>query len=106
MLEHDKHVTRAWVLHPDLKNDQTRRDPGPALEEAIALAAALPDLQVVGGTAVRLPKMHAGMLFGKGKIEELRVIFEQAEVELVLVDGPVSPVQQRNLEKAWGGQAT
>ena len=102
MLEHDKHVTRAWVLHPDLKNDQTRRDPGPALEEAIALAAALPDLLVVGGTAVRLPKMHAGMLFGKGKIEELRVIFEQAEVELVLVDGPVSPVQQRNLEKAWG----
>lgn len=102
MLEHDKHVTRAWVLHPDLKNDQSRRDPGPALEEAIALAAALPDLLVVGGTAVRLPKMHAGMLFGKGKIEELRVIFEQAEVELVLVDGPVSPVQQRNLEKAWG----
>jgi len=102
LLEHDKHVTRAWVLHPDLKNDQSRRDPGPALEEAIALAAALPDLLVVGGTAVRLPKMHAGMLFGKGKIEELRVIFEQAEVELVLVDGPVSPVQQRNLEKAWG----
>ena len=102
MLEHDKHVTRAWVLHPDLKNDQTRRDPGPALEEAIALAAALPNLEVAGGTAVRLPKMHAGMLFGKGKIEELRLIFEQAEVELVLVDGPVSPVQQRNLEKAWG----
>tara|TARA_R110002051_G_scaffold57104_3_gene105809 strand:+ start:11201 stop:12385 length:1185 start_codon:yes stop_codon:yes gene_type:complete len=72
------------------------------LEEAIALAAALPNLEVAGGTAVRLPKMHAGMLFGKGKIEELRLIFEQAEVELVLVDGPVSPVQQRNLEKAWG----
>ncbi len=102
MQEHDKHVTRAWVLHPDLKNDQTRRDAGPALDEAIALAAALPEIEVMGGTSVRLPKRHAGMLFGKGKIEELRLIFEEAEVELVLVDGSVTPVQQRNLEKAWG----
>ncbi|WP_458792477.1 GTPase HflX [Yoonia sp. MH D7] len=101
-MEHDKHITRAWVLHPDLKNDQTRRDAGPALEEAIALAAALPEIEVMGGTSVRLPKRHAGMLFGKGKIEELRLIFEEAEVELVLVDGSVTPVQQRNLEKAWG----
>lgn len=102
MLEHDKRATRAWVLHPDLKSDYYRRDAIPALEEAVALAAALPDLEVVGSTSVRLPKMHAGMLFGKGKIEELRVIFKEAEVELVLIDGPVSPVQQRNLEKVWG----
>ena len=101
MLEHDKRATRAWVLHPDLKSDYFRREAIPALEEAVALADALPDLEVVGSTSVRLPKMHAGMLFGKGKIEELRVIFKEAEVELVLIDGPVSPVQQRNLEKVW-----
>lgn len=65
------------------------------------MAAALPDLEVVGSEVVRLPKMHAGMLFGKGKIEELKQRIKAAEVELVLVDGPVSPVQQRNLEKAW-----
>jgi len=100
--EHDKLATRAWVLHPDLKSDFTRRDAIPALEEAVALAAALPDIEVVGSTSVRLPKRHAGMLFGKGKIEELRVIFKEAEVELVLIDGAVTPVQQRNLEKAWG----
>jgi GTP-binding protein HflX len=41
------------------------------------------------------------MLLGKGKIEELRVIFEANEVELVLIDGRVTPVQQRNLEKVW-----
>ena len=102
MQEHDKLATRAWVLHPDLKSDFTRRDAIPALEEAVALAAALPDIEVVGSTSVRLPKRHAGMLFGKGKIEELRVIFKEAEVELVLIDGAVTPVQQRNLEKAWG----
>ncbi len=101
MQEHDKLATRAWVLHPDLKSDFTRRDAIPALEEAVALAAALPDIEVVGSTSVRLPKRHAGMLFGKGKIEELRVIFKEAEVELVLIDGAVTPVQQRNLEKAW-----
>lgn len=41
------------------------------------------------------------MLFGSGKIEELKTLFKAEEVELVLIDGPVSPVQQRNLEKAW-----
>ncbi|MFO8125415.1 GTPase HflX [Yoonia sp.] len=102
MLEHDRPVTRAWVLHPDLKSDQTRRAAEPALEEGVALAAALPDLEVVGANIVRLPRIHPGKLFGKGKIAELKQVFHDAEVELVLVDGPVTPVQQRNLEKEWG----
>jgi GTP-binding protein HflX len=72
------------------------------LEEGVALAAALPDLDVVGADVVRLPKIHPGKLFGKGKIAELKDIFHDAEVELVLIDGPVTPVQQRNLEKEWG----
>ncbi len=102
MLEHDRPITRAWVLHPDLKSDQSRRDAGPALEEAVSLAAALPDLDVCGADTVRLPRIHPGMLFGKGKIEELAGVLKAAEIELVLIDGPVTPVQQRNLEKAWG----
>ena len=102
MLTHDKPVTRAWVLHPDLKSDPHRRAAGPALEEAVALAAALPDLEVVGANSVRLPKTQPGMLFGSGKIEELKAVFHDNKVELVLIDGPVTPVQQRNLEKAWG----
>ena len=102
MLEHDRPVTRAWVLHPDLKTDQNRRAAEPALEEGVSLAAALPDLEVVGANVVRLPRIHPGKLFGKGKIEELKHVFHDAEVELVLIDGPVTPVQQRNLEKEWG----
>lgn len=102
MLEHDRPVTRAWVLHPDLKTDHSRRAAGPALEEGVSLAAALPDLQVVGADIVRLPKIHPGKLFGKGKIAELKTVFETNKVELVLIDGPVTPVQQRNLEKEWG----
>lgn len=42
------------------------------------------------------------MLFGSGKVAELKAKFEEAKVDLVLVDGPVSPIQQRNLEKEWG----
>ncbi|MDA9980300.1 GTPase HflX [Yoonia sp.] len=102
MLEHDRPLTRAWVLHPDLKSDQSRRAAEPALEEGVALADALPNLEVVGATVVRLPRIHPGKLFGKGKIAELKEIFHDAEVELVLIDGNATPVQQRNLEKDWG----
>ncbi|WP_158964747.1 GTPase HflX [Chachezhania sediminis] len=93
--------TRAWVLHPEITSDRDRRAAGPALEEAVALAAALPHLEVMGSDIVRLPKPHPGELFGSGKIEELRATFKAADVELVLIDGSLSPVQQRNLEKVW-----
>ncbi|WP_224817067.1 GTPase HflX [Hasllibacter sp. MH4015] len=93
---------RALVLHPDIKSDQGRRGPEFALDEAVALAAALPDLEVVGADIVRLPRAQPGLLFGTGKIEEIRQRIEAEEIGLVLIDGPVTPVQQRNLEKAWG----
>jgi len=101
-MDHDPIVTRTWVLHPDIKSNNDRRIPEPALAEAVALAEALPGLEVQGDTIVRLPKAHAGMLFGKGKIEEMHHLFDEHEIDLVLIDGPVTPVQQRNLEKAWG----
>ena len=68
----------------------------------MSLAAALPNLEVLGAEVVRLPKLHPGMLFGSGKVEELATRLKEARIDLVLVDGPVSPVQQRNLEKEWG----
>ena len=102
MQEHDKPVTRAWVLHPDVKTDTARRDAEARLEEGVSLAAALPDLEVIGSDVVRLQKIQPGMLFGSGKIEELAGVLKSNDVELVLIDGPVTPVQQRNLEKAWG----
>jgi GTP-binding protein HflX len=70
------------------------------LAEAVSLAHAL-RLDVVHSTVVPLKKRQAGLLFGKGKLEELVAIFEANEVEVVIIDGPVSPIQQRNLEKKW-----
>ncbi|WP_435228967.1 GTPase HflX [Pseudopelagicola sp. nBUS_20] len=101
MKEHNRTVTRAWVLHPDIYGVDKRRDASLALSEAVSLAEALPALEVRGSGMVRLTKAHPGMLFGSGKIEELKMLFVTNGVELVLIDGPVSPVQQRNLEKAW-----
>jgi GTP-binding protein HflX len=71
------------------------------LAEALALADALPGLEVVGGFVVPLRTVSAGQLFGKGKCEEIRQLIEEKEIELILVDGHVTPVQQRNLEKLW-----
>ncbi len=97
----ERTATRAWVIHPELTADRDRREPQAALAEGIALAEALPDLEVAGSEIVRLAKPHPGHLFGTGKIEEIRARLTAGEVELVLIDGPVSPVQQRNLEKTW-----
>jgi GTP-binding protein HflX len=96
-------VTRALVLHPEIDTgrDGDARDPALALEEAVSLARALPDLDVADSAVVRLRKPDAGRLFGKGKREELKARITAAEADLVLVDGPLSPVQQRNLERDW-----
>ncbi len=89
------------MLHPEIVSDRARRKAGQALAEAVALAGALPELHVVGAEIVPVREARPGTLFGPGKVEELRERVEQGEVELVLVDGPVTPVQQRNLERAW-----
>ncbi|MBW4708831.1 GTPase HflX [Roseobacter sp. YSTF-M11] len=102
MNDNASRVTRAWVLHPDIKSDPDRRLADHALAEAMALAQALPELELVGGEIVPLKSVRAGMLFGSGKIAEIGQALEDQHIELVLVDGPVTPVQQRNLEKAWG----
>ena len=101
-MSHDQVPTRAWVIHPDVKSDRDRRDAGHALEEAVSLAAALPGLEVLGFEVARVDRIHPGMLFGSGKIAELKTRLKSHEIELVLVDGQLGPVQQRNLEKEWG----
>lgn len=101
-MTHDKVATRVWVMHPDIKSDRDRRASGPALDEAVSLAKALPSLDIIGQTIVPLPKPQPGRLFGSGKVDELGQVFKSQDIELVMIDGPLTPVQQRNLEKDWG----
>ncbi|MFT5639336.1 MAG: GTP-binding protein HflX [Paracoccaceae bacterium] len=93
-------VTRCLILHPDIARHDTRRTPQNALAEAVSLAAAL-ELEVVETFVVRLAKAQAGLLFGKGKVEEYAQLIEDQEIDLVVVDSAVTPIQQRNLEKRW-----
>ncbi|NNE81202.1 MAG: GTPase HflX [Silicimonas sp.] len=97
----DSEGTRALVLHPDIAGQSGQRNADFALEEAVSLAEALPGLTLAGAEVVRLVKAHPGMLFGKGKVQELGARIKADDIELVLIDGPVSPVQQRNLERDW-----
>jgi len=92
---------RAAVLHPNLKGRVVqRRLPENALAEAVSLTEAL-DLDIRSALVVPVPKPNAGELFGSGKVEELRQLIEAEEVDLVIVDGLLSPIQQRNLEERW-----
>ncbi len=90
--------TRALVLHPQLDR---RLDAAPRLAEAVALAHALPELDVLGGEVVAVRDPRPGTLFGPGKLDEIKARVAGEDVALVLIDGALTPVQQRNLEKAW-----
>jgi len=43
-------------------------------------------------------------LIGAGKVDELKALCQVIGPEVVVVNAAVSPVQQRNLEKAWGAK--
>jgi GTPase len=92
---------RALVLHPSLKSQRDgARAPEACLDEAVGLARAI-DLEIVHAEVVRLAAYRPSTLLGEGTVERLRELIEREKVELVVIDGPLSPVQQRNLEKAW-----
>ena len=66
----------------------------------MGLARAI-SLDVVGAEAVPLASPRPSTLFGRGKVEEIKGGVAGMDVELVIVDSRLTPVQQRNLERAW-----
>jgi GTP-binding protein HflX len=79
------------------------RSPQAKLEEAVGLARAI-DLAVVSSGVVPVADIRPATFIGKGKVEELAGLIKGEEVGVVVMDCAVSPVQQRNLEKAWGAK--
>lgn len=75
------------------------RSPQARLEEAVGLAAAI-DLETVHSEIVTVNDPRPATLLGTGKLDEFAGIVKDREAELVFVDHPLTPVQQRNLEKA------
>ncbi|WP_426164204.1 GTPase HflX [Sandarakinorhabdus sp. DWP1-3-1] len=74
------------------------RSPEARLAEAEGLAQAIA-LDVVHSEVVKLRGASASTLFGKGQIERLAAAVAAHDAQLVVIDGAVSPIQQRNLEK-------
>jgi GTP-binding protein HflX len=90
------------VLHVAKKSDfnADRREES-RLEEAVALTAAI-GLEVAHAAIAMLARPIPATLIGSGKVEELKAVCQATEAEVVIVNSALSPVQQRNLERAWG----
>lgn len=95
-------MTHTLVIHPTLTgNARPERSLHASLEEAVGLAHAI-QLDVVQASVVRLQKITPATYIGKGKVEEFAALIEEKEITLAIVDCSLTPVQQRNLEKAFG----
>ncbi|MFN7388649.1 MAG: GTPase HflX, partial [Brevundimonas sp.] len=103
LIDHAVPLIRAVVIHPDRSDagaSESSRQSVERLEEAVGLARAL-DLDVRGEEIVRIRKVTPATLFGSGMVDELAALVRAAVAEAVVIDDALSPVQQRNLEKAW-----
>ncbi|MCV0416068.1 MAG: GTPase HflX [Brevundimonas sp.] len=99
LIDHAAPVQKAVVIHPDGRSDSPRLAEE-RLEEAVGLSRAL-DLDIRGEEIVRIRKVTPATLFGAGKVEELAALMRAADADVAIIDDALSPVQQRNLEKAW-----
>ena len=79
------------------------RSPEARLDEAVGLARAI-DLSVVSSGIVPLSDIRPATFIGKGKVEEIAGLVKTEDAGIVVMDCALSPVQQRNLEKAWGAK--
>ncbi|MEW6449895.1 MAG: GTPase HflX [Pseudomonadota bacterium] len=91
-------VRGAVAVAPDVERDHEAR-----LEEAVGLARAI-DLDILDTGMVLLTDVRPATYIGKGKVDEIAGLVKSHEAGIVVVDCALSPVQQRNLEKAWNAK--
>lgn len=102
---------RAIVIEPWVKASPRRnagaqastRTPEARLEETAGLARAI-DLTIVRAGLVTLSDIRPATYIGKGKVDEIAGMVKSLSASIVVMDCPISPVQQRNLEKAWSAK--
>ena len=101
-------VGRALVIEPVLRRAAAHaaaadRSSEAKLDEAAGLARAI-DLDVAQAGIVMLRALHSATYLSKGKVEEIAGLVKTFEAGIVVMDCALSPVQQRNLEKAWNAK--
>ena len=90
---------RAIVVHPEIRGrGLSAADPELRLEEAVGLAQAI-GIVVAEAIAVPVRSVRPATLFGEGQITRIADAANLEDAELVIVDGALSAVQQRNLEE-------
>ena len=78
-------------------------EPDERLAEAVGLAQAI-DLNIVDQGIVTVHTIRPATLIGAGKVEEISLVVQRERVELVIIDHALTPIQQRNLERAWNAK--
>jgi GTP-binding protein HflX len=95
---------RAIVLHVARKvGTDSSRSENSRLDEAVALAAAI-GLNVKEALIAPISRPTPATLIGSGKVDEVKALSAAVEPEVIIVNASVTPVQQRNLEKAWSSK--
>jgi GTPase len=99
-------VIEPWVKAAPRRNAGAQagaRKPEARLAEAVGLARAI-DLTIVQAGLVTLSDIRPATYIGKGKVDEIAGMVKSLSASVVVMDCPISPVQQRNLEKAWSAK--
>ncbi len=97
----DRVKTRIWVFQVELKSNFDELVADFKHEEAVALSTALPDLELAGSEVIKISSFKPSAIFSKQKLSDLHQLITFNNVNIVFMNCNVTPVQQKNLEKAW-----
>lgn len=86
---------------PELPREGARRSGDARVEEAEGLAQAI-GIDVVTARPFRVRSPRSATLLGKGQVEEIAETAKEQSAGLLIVDAPLTPIQQKNLEKEVG----
>lgn len=89
--------TKAGIIYPNVGNSDLL--PEDRLAETKGLAAAI-SLDILYSEIIKLRSIKPGTFFGSGIIEKVANICKESQLELLIIDADLTPIQQRNLEKA------
>lgn len=92
-------MSKTLIIHPYLKQHKHKRSLESRLEEATGLASAI-NLNVIDCLPIKLSTIRPGHYITSGKVKEIQTTVEMKNIELTIIDTALSPIQQRNLEKA------
>ena len=94
-------TTRTLIIHPDIKKLRNNSAViSGSINESVSLSMSL-KLVVIATKIIKISIPRAGYLFGKGSILNILNEIKEHKIDLIIVNGDISPIQQRNLEKVW-----